>query len=584
MDTRRLILFVIFSFSIVMLWEAWQKQQIALHAPPVAQSAPNAAPGPASVPQPGSPAGVPAPTAPNAAPNAVPVPAGTAVPAAATPAPTAAEAVVKTDMVTARINSVGGSIDYLSLVHHKDSDDQTRDFVLFGTHGYAAQSGLVGSPALPTHLTPFTLAPGDYELKPGQNQVQVRLEANAGGVKVAKIYTFHRGSYVIDLDYQITNGSGAPLSPSAYLQLTHDAKPLPGDTRFMHTFTGPAFYTDRDKFKKDDFSDIEKGKPLKLEPADDGWVALVQHYFTSAWLPQGTVKREFYTRKVAEDLYSAGVFLPVGTIAPGATGKLDAKLFAGPQEVDALEAAAPHLERVKDYGMLDIIARLMYQALVWLHGYIGNWGLSIIALTIIIKAIFFPLSAASYKSMARMKKVTPKMTALREKYANDRAKMNQAMMELYKTEKINPLGGCLPVVIQIPVFISLYYALLSTVELRHAPFYGWITDLSKPDTLFGILPVLGGLPVGLLPILMAASMFLQTRMNPAPPDPVQARMMMFMPLVFSALFFFFPSGLVLYYVVNNLLSIAQQYSISRVMAEKEPGSGKPKAANDAKKK
>ncbi|MDB5803018.1 MAG: yidC, partial [Betaproteobacteria bacterium] len=494
-------------------------------------------------------------------------------PAAPAAAGATTHAVVKTDLLTADITSEGASLDYLSFTKHKDSDDKDKDFVLFGTHSYAAQTGLLAQGlALPTHQTQFTLTPGTYELKPGENELKVRAEAMAGTVKVAKIYTFHRDSYVIDVNYEITNGGATPIAPSAYLQLVRDDKAPAGETRFMHTFTGPAFYTDGETFKKDDFSDIEKSKPVPIAPADNGWVSMVQHYFASAWLPQGNARREFYSRKVADGIYSAGVFLPVGTIAPGATGALSAKLFAGPQEVDALEAAAPHLERVKDYGWLDIPARYMYQLLKWLHSYLGNWGLAIIALTVIIKLIFLPLSAASYKSMARMKKVTPKMTALREKYANDRMKMNQAMMELYKTEKINPLGGCFPIVIQIPVFISLYWSLLATVEMRHAPFYGWIHDLAAQD------------PFYILPVIMACSMFLQTKMNPTPPDPVQAKMMTVMPIVFSIFFFFFPAGLVLYWVVNNLLSITQQYWISRVLAEKEPGDGKPKAANDAKKK
>lgn len=580
MDTRRLILFVIFSFSIVMLWEAWQKQQIALHAPPVAQSA---APGatPAVVPK------LPSGAAPAPASNGVPALPGTTAAAAPAASPAVTHATVKTDMVTAGISSEGGTLDFLSLTQHKELSDKNKDFVLFGTHEYSAQSGLVlpGNVNLVTHLTRFELAPGPYELKPGQNELQVRMEAtaqvNGAPVKVAKIYTFHRGSYVIDVAYEINNGGSTPIAPSAYLQLVRDHLAPPGETKFMHTYTGPAFFTEQASFKKDDFSDIEKGKGVKIEPADNGWVAMVQHYFVSAWLPQGKAMREFYSQKLREGVYSAGVFLPVGTIAPGAAGSFTAKLYAGPQEVEALEAAAPHFERVKDYGWLDLPAQGMYALLKWLHGFLGNWGLSIIALTVIVKAIFLPLSAASYKSMARMKKVTPKMTAIREKYANDRMKMNQAMMDLYKTEKINPLGGCLPIVIQIPVFISLYWALLATVEMRHAPFYGWITDLSAPDTLFGTIPGID-MPIGPLPIIMAASMFLQTKMNPAPPDPVQARMMTIMPVVFSFFFFFFPSGLVLYWVVNNVLSITQQYWITRMLGEKED---KPKtAANDPKKK
>lgn len=586
MDTRRLILFAIFIFSVLQLWAAWQKQEAALHAPPPQAQTQGTVPGKGAVPTnpgavPGSslPASGAVPASPNAAPMA-------ATPATAASGGALTEAVVKTDLVTAKISSRGGDLVALSFTQHKDAEDKNKDFELLGTHNYIAQTGLRSDQVdLPSHLTLFTLAPGTYELKPGESELKLRMEAAAGAVKVAKIYTFHRGSYLIDVSYEVNNGGTAPISPWAYLQLVRDNKGSPNESRFMHTYTGPAYYTNKDHFEKADFSDIEKGKAPRPEPAQDGWVAMVQHYFVSAWLPQGEVRREFYSEKLGGDLYATGVKgLSLGTVAPGATATFTAKLFAGPQETAALEAAAPHLERVKDYGWLDIIARYMYQLLVWLHGHLGNWGLAIIALTVIIKAIFFPLSAASYKSMARMKKVTPKMTALREKYANDRMKMNQAMMELYKTEKINPLGGCFPVLIQVPVFISLYYALLSAVELRHAPFYGWLTDLSAPDTLFGTIL---GMPLGILPLLMAVTMFLQTKMNPAPPDPVQAKMMTIMPLVFSFLFFFFPAGLVLYYVVNNVLSIAQQYSITRLIdggGDAKGGDskgGKPVAANDA---
>ncbi len=573
MDTRRLILFGIFAFALLQLWGNWQKYQAALNAPAQPQTVPTlpgAPSGPASIPNAGTPPQTSA--LPGAAPSAPALPGAVATVAAAG----ATTVEVTTDFLIARISTDGAGLRYLALTQHKDSADKDKDLVLLGTHDYAAETGLfplADGLALPTHRSMFTVAPGDYSMKPGQDQVKVRFESAAGPVKVAKIYTFHRGSYLIDVDYEISNGSGAAIAPQAYMELQRDGNPPAGETKFMSTFTGAAFYTDKDKFKKEAFSDIEKKAKEKediqpVEPADDGWVAIIQHYFTAAWLPEGSTHRRFYARKISDDLYSAGVILPVGTIAPGATGSLKARLFAGPQEVDKLEAAAPGFDRVKDYGWLRIIAEPMYLFLRFLHGYLGNWGLAIITLTLTVKLIFFPLSAASYKSMARMKKVTPKMTALREKYANDRMKMNQAMMELYKTEKINPLGGCFPVLIQIPVFISLYWALLATVELRHAPFYGWITDLSAPDTLFGTLPLFGGVPVGLLPIMMAVSMFLQTRMNPTPPDPVQAKMMMFMPIIFSALFFFFPAGLVLYYVVNNILSIAQQWSITRLIEGK----------------
>ena len=586
MDTRRLILFFIFSFSLVMLWEAWQKQQAALHPPAAASAAGQSQPGQPGIPA--APGGIPQPSSlgtPAAAPGSVPPPPGAAPVAQAAAVPADQKVVVKTDVMTAEIVTQGADLRYVALTQHKDVADKDKDLVLLGDHHFYAQTGLQATGVnLPSHLTPFVLTPGTFELKPGEESVKVRAEAVAGAVKIAKIYTFHRGSYAIDVNYEIVNGGTTAIAPSAYLQLVRDDKAPAGETQFMQTFTGAAFYTEKEHFKKEEFKKFKelptgpKAEPGPVEPANNGWVAIVQHYFTSAWLPQGNQQREFYAYNLKDGLYSAGVYMAVGNIAPGATGSLAAKLYVGPEDVDIMEKLAPGLERVKDYGWLTIIAQPMYQLLKFLHGYLGNWGLSIIALTLIIKGIFFPLSAASYKSMARMKKVTPKMTAIREKYANDRVKMNQAMMELYKTEKINPLGGCLPIVIQIPVFISLYWALLATVEMRHATFYGWITDLSAPDTLFGTLsiPLTNiHMPIGLLPIIMAISMFLQTKMNPAPPDPVQAKMMAIMPLVFSIFFFFFPAGLVLYWVVNNVLSIAQQWSISRLVAK---GDAKAEAA------
>ena len=546
MDTRRLILFFIFSFSLVMLWDAWQKFQIKQNPPPAAARQ-GVAVKDAAIPQPSQP--LPVPAVPGVAPVAPVAP--VAVPGAGV----VGKVTVRTDVLVAEIAAEGGDLRYLELLQQKDAADKNRNFVLLGNeHRYFAQTGLLAQGIeMPTHKTMFEFAPGTRELKDGEAKLKVRLETTLGSVKVAKIYTFSRGSYAVDVSYEITNGTAAPIAPSAYLQLLRDNKAPAGESQFLMTYTGPAFYTDTEKFHKFDFSDAEKGKSVPVKPAGDGWVGMIQHYFAAAWLPQGGATREFYSKKVAENLFTAGVIVPIGTIAVGATGAFDAKLYAGPQDQDRLKELAPGLELVVDYGWLTIIAQPMFWLLKWLHAALGNWGLAIIALTVIIKTVFFPLSAASYKSMARMKKVTPRMTQIRERYGNDRTKMNQAMMELYKEEKINPLGGCLPIVIQIPVFIALYWTLLASVEMRHAPFYGWITDLSAPD------------PYYILPIIMAVSMFVQTRMNPTPPDPIQAKMMMIMPVVFSVFFFFFPAGLVLYWVVNNILSIAQQWQITRMI-------------------
>ena len=572
MDTRRLILFFIFSFSLVMLWDSWQKTQAKLNPPPATASAK------AGIPQPTQATPVPAvpgatPPVPGVAPT---VPGAAGVVPAPVAAPAGAKVRIKTDVMVADISAEGADLRYVELTQHKDTLDKNKNFVLLGQHNYFAQTGvLVQGVEAPNHKTMFSLPSGEQELKAGEAKLIVRLEAVQNGVKLAKIYTFHRGSYAIDVAHEISNATVAPIAPSVYLQMLRDGKAPAGDSAFLQTFTGAAFYNNTEKFHKQDFSDIEKAKAVPVKPADDGWVGMIQHYFAAAWLPQGNAKREFYSKKVAENLYSAGLIIGAGTSAPGAAGTFTAKLYVGPQDQDRLKELAPGLELVVDYGWLTIIAQPMFWLLKWLHTMLGNWGLAIIALTVIIKAVFFPLSAASYKSMARMKKVTPRLTQIRERFGNDRMKMNQAMMELYKEEKINPLGGCLPIVIQIPVFIALYWTLLATVEMRHAPFYGWITDLSAPDTLFGTLPYFD-MPIGLLPIIMAVSMFIQTKMNPTPPDPIQAKMMMIMPVVFSVFFFFFPSGLVLYWVVNNILSIAQQWQITRMIESGADPDKKPK--------
>ena len=586
MDTRRLILFFIFSFSLVMLWDAWQKDQAKRNAPPPVAAkagAPAAQPAPGAVPTlttnlPGAP-GVP---------GATPTPAPTAVatPGATPAVPSQAKMQIKTDVLIAEIDAQGGDLRYLELTQHKDTLDKTKNFVLLEyqkTHTYIAQTGLIGA-GLPTHQANFALPGGQAELKSGESSLQVRLEApiTINGVaagKVAKIYTFTRGSYVIDVTYEVVNAGATAITPNVYLQVVRDAKPPAGDSKFLQTYTGAAFYTDANKFQKQDFGDIGKSKPVPTKTANDGWAGIIQHYFVAAWLPPDKSPREFfnsYTKKtpenrLADDLHAVGTLMSLGTIAPGATGTYKARLYAGPQDQNAMEKIAPGLELTVDYGWLTIIAQPMFWLVKWLFSMTGNWGFAIILLTVIVKAIFFPLSAASYKSMARMKHVTPKMTAIRERYGSDRAKMNQAMMELYKTEKINPLGGCLPIVVQIPVFIALYWVLLATVEMRHQPFIGWITDLTAQD------------PYYILPIIMAATMYFQTKMNPVPPDPVQAKVMQIMPFVFAIFFFFFPAGLVLYWVVNNILSIAQQWQITKMIESgQDPDKKKPEKKVDAK--
>ena len=559
MDIKRTVLWVVFSVSLLFLWDQWQRHngQPSLFFPGTAQTAP-AASGPANAAA-GASASADVPQA-SASAAGTPAPSASAVPA------TAADAkgeviTITTDVVKADIDTVGGELKRLELLKHKDTVDPTKNLVLFdssATRTYLAETGLIGGP-FPNHKSPFTALPGVRTLDNG-NQVQLVLESTEGGVKLTKTFTFKRGDYSIDVKHTVTNESGAPVSPSLYLQLVRDGNAPEGEQRFVHTFTGASVYTEGSKFQKFPFDKIESGKAEHATKSDDGWFALIQHYFVSAFIPQDKAPREIFTKKIATNLYAVGNILPLGTIAPGASVTMDARLYSGPEIQSDLEAVAPGLELVKDYGWLTIIAKPIFWLMTQIHKVLGNWGFTIIALTVLIKLAFFPLSAASYRSMAKMKLVTPKMTAIRERFKSEPQKMNQAMMELYKTEKINPLGGCLPIVIQIPVFISLYWVLLASVEIRNAPWIGWIHDLAAPD------------PFYILPVLMAVSMFIQTKLNPTPPDPMQAKVMMFMPLIFSVMFFFFPSGLVLYWVTNNVLSIAQQWVITRKM-----GAGPTKA-------
>lgn len=539
MDNQRLILFLIFSFSLIMLWEAWQKQGVPQAQPPskTAVTAPSAAPGAADVP----------------ASATAPVP--SAIPAAgAASADASAKVVAKTDLYVAEISALGGDLTRLELLRHLSAEDRQRNLVLFEPkHAYAAQSGLIGS-GLPNHKTVWQVSSDRADLKEGENELRVRLTTSTpAGIQVAKIYVFKRGSYLIDVEFEIVNGTGETIAPHAYFQLTRDGHPPEGANSMMSTFTGPAFYTETDKFQKATFEDIAKNKAKVPGKTDNGWVAMVQHYFVSAWLPTGKGEREFYLRETSKDLFTAGVILPVAAVAPGATGKVAVPLYAGPQEQDKLAKIAPGLDLVVDYGLLTMIAAPIFWVLQWLHGFLGNWGWAIIVLTILIKAAFFPLSAASYKSMAKMRVLTPKLQKLKETFGDDKQRMNQAMMELYKKEKVNPLGGCLPILVQIPVFISLYWVLLGTVEMRGAPWLGWITDLSVRDPYF------------ILPLIMGATMFIQTKLNPTPPDPMQAKIMLLMPIVFTGMFLFFPAGLVLYWTVNNILSIAQQWQVNRMI-------------------
>jgi YidC/Oxa1 family membrane protein insertase len=560
MDNRRLILIFVFFFSLVMLWDAWQAyNNPKLVTPPATAESPSVA----SVPV------VPVPSA------NVPAP---AVPAVAGPAAGGEIVEIRTDLFAVQVSAQGGDLIGLELFNYKATEDKSRNFRLFDAqHQYAAQSGLIGD-GLPNHKTMFSPLPGKRELSEGEETLQLKLEAPAvNGVKVAKVYTFRRNSYLIDLAYEIDNGNQKEVKAYAYYQLHRDTQAPAGESSMVSTFTGPAEYTEQGKFQKIDFGDIAKGAAKFEQKADNGWMAMLQHYFVAAWIPQEKLQREFYVRSLeggASPTVAAGLIVPLPTIAPGTKLSHAASLYAGPQIQSILDQlskpvaeggiGAQGLPLVVDYGWLTIVAAPIFWLLEAIHKVVGNWGWSIVILTIIIKALFFPLSAASYKSMARMRAVAPRLQALKERCGNDRQKLNMEMMSLYRSEKINPLGGCLPIAIQIPVFIALYWALLGAVEMRNAPWTLWIQDLSAQD------------PYYVLPVVMMVTMLIQTKLNPTPPDPIQAKITMIMPFAFGIMFFFFPAGLVLYWVVNNVLSIAQQWQITRMI---ERGG---KAANDAK--
>ena len=471
---------------------------------------------------------------------------------------------VTTDVVIAEIDTVGGDLRRVELTKYRDTFDQKLSFVLLQENEqnvYVAQSGLIGD-KLPNHTTQFKAAQTSYALAPAAEQVAVRLQATAeNGIQLVKTYTFHRGSYVVEVSFEATNAGPAAVEPFAYFQLVRDTKPPVGDSKMVPVFAGVEVYTEKDKLHKASFDDIVKNKVGYPKSAADGWIAIVQHYFLGAWLPKEGQSREYFVRNLDNGLFAAGVILPVGRLDPGQTNVVLSRLYAGPQEQALLKTLAPGLELTVDYGWLRPLAVPLFWVLNEIYEVVKNWGAAIILLTVLIKLLFYPLSAASYKSMAKMKVLAPKLQRLKERFGDDRQRMHQAMVELYKTEKINPLGGCLPIVVQIPVFIALYWTLLLSVELRQAPFVLWIHDLSRPD------------PFYILPVLMGATMFIQTWLNPTPPDPMQAKLMKIMPIAFSVFFFFFPSGLVLYWLVNNILSIAQQWRITHVLERAKTAHG-----------
>jgi YidC/Oxa1 family membrane protein insertase len=564
MDIRRTILLMIFSFSLLMLWNNWQIHQgnpsLLGGTPPSSTPASAPTPGASTADTTNPPASVPsAPVAPTTA------TASSNVPGVTSAATTQAQTVdFKTDVLNISFDLIGAQLVRADLLAFPSREEKDKPFVLLNNRGgqiYIVQSGLTGAPAgslYPTHLAPFTLLTDQRELS--GDQLVIKFASEMSGVKLTKTFTLKRGSYEILVDHQIENTTAQPISPSVYLQITRDSKDPASENStpsFMSgpvSFTGPAIYSEQEKFQKVSFSEIEKRKATYIKDADNGWFAMVQHYFVTAWVPPQGKNRSYEMTELQKNLFAIRSIEPVGTIAPGSQLNIPAKLWVGPQDQEGLEKVAPGLDLVVDYGLLTIIAKPLFALMTWLYTILGNWGWTIVVLTILIKAAFYPLSAASYRSMAKMKLVAPRLQALKEKFGDDRQKLNTAMMEMYRTEKINPLGGCLPILVQIPVFISLYYVLGSSVELRGAPWIWWIKDLAVQDPYF------------ILPVVMMGTMFIQMRLNPTPPDPLQAKVMMFMPLVFGAMMFFFPSGLVLYWCVNNILSIAQQWYVMRQIA------------------
>jgi YidC/Oxa1 family membrane protein insertase len=567
-DIRRSILWAVFAFSLVMLWDAWQ-----VHNGRTATFFPKAKPAATAPANPATSLATPAAGASAANGAAVPAasaavaPAGTAqtTPAQAPAAPAAQSWEVTTDVLKLVFASEGGNIIRAELLQHRELDaknnklDPNKNVVLLDqsvNRTYQAQTGLVGTTALgalPDHFAPVSFS-GERQLSDGKNELVLRFETTGGsGVKHVKTYILKRGEYAIGVKHDIINTTAAPVSAQLYLQLARDGGKPPGESAFYSTFTGPVVYTAEKKYQKAEFSDIEKNKAEFVKETSAGYIAMVQHYFGSAWLLADGQKRENYMSKIKDNHYRVGMILSPMTVAPGGTQSTETRLFIGPQVENKLEALYPGLELIKDYGWLTILAKPLYWIMDKLYGFIGNWGWTIMALVLLLKIAFYWLNATAYRSMAKMKAINPKIMAMRERLKDKPQEMQQEMMKMYREEKVNPMGGCFPIMIQIPVFIALYWVLLSSVEVRGAPWIGWITDLSVPDPWF------------ILPVIMAATTMLQTALNPTPPDPMQAKLMWYMPLIFSVMFFFFPAGLVLYWITNNVLSIAQQWMINKSM-------------------
>jgi YidC/Oxa1 family membrane protein insertase len=552
-DIRRTILWVIFGFSMVLLWDQWQVHNgnKATFFPTPAQQAKVAAETASATPPA---AGIPAAVAPQG---------GVTVPVVEARAANKEWVQVETDVAKFSFDTEGGTLVRVELLKHADEHKPGSNVVLLDDSKdriYTAQTGLISSipgVPLPTHKTLMTVRPGARQLKEGDNTLSVTFEsAPQSGVKLVKTYTVKRGAYDMTVKHDVVNTGSQEVSPQLYFQLVRDGnKPL-GESSFYSTFTGPAIYTEAKKYQKVEFADIKKKKVDVEKQTSAGYIAMVQHYFASAWVLPDGMQRDISLDAVdigspmPDCCYRVTMIAPLEAIQAGQTKSVSATFYAGPQEEKKLEALYPGLELVKDYGWLTILAKPLFWLLHQLNNILGNWGWSIVSLVVLLKAAFYWLNAHAYQSMAKMKAINPKIMEMRERLKDNPQQMQMEMMKIYREEKVNPMGGCVPIALQIPVFIALYWVLLSTVEIRNAPWLGWIHDLSAPDPFF------------ILPLFMTLTTLLQTALNPAPPDPMQAKMMWIMPLAFSVMFFFFPAGLVLYWITNNVLSIAQQWLIN----------------------
>lgn len=545
METRRLLLFFALAAVVVLLYEAWQADygpQPPAPPSPAAEITDGqlAAPGPD------------VPLVPSTGTEAETTP--QAVPSAPKALAEAGSVHVHTDALDIDISLVGGDIRRADIpdypVSVKEPDKPFRLLSTDPTNLFIAQSGLLSRASAPDHHALFTSAAERYTLAEGEDRLEVVLSWKSGdGIAVDKVYRFRRGSHLIEVEHRLVNNSEQPWSGRLYRQFQRSEPHDAGGLKLIYTYTGGVISTEEEKYEKVDFSEM-RSRDIKRDSAQ-GWAAMIQHYFLAAWVPDPEQTNHYFSKALDDGRFTLGLIAPSVSLAAGETVTLHDRLYIGPKEQHVLEDIAPGLELTVDYGIFTVFSKPLFWLLEKIHSLIGNWGWTIIVITILIKLAFYPLSAASYRSMANMRKLQPRIEKIRERCGEDRQKMSQQMMELYKTEKINPLGGCLPMLIQIPIFIALYWVLIESVELRQAPFVLWINDLASKD------------PYYVLPLLMGVTMWFQQRLNPKPPDPVQAKILGALPYIFTLFFAFFPSGLVLYWVANSVLSIAQQWYITR---------------------